>query len=413
MSKTITTQLEWLESRQHGVGSSDSPILALPPEKVFKKTALDIYISKKSPVKEDDSDNPNFRRGHVYEPLAIKLAEAKLGQKIYAPKNDDERWNLFQSWHPDIPYMFADFDGLREDGWVVEVKSPMQRVADSIRVHGLKDYYQIQGQHLVELASVCELPFLGKLPDGCPGVCFVVYECEKIDVQLYEVPRNELMIEAILANAQNFWVNHVMKDTPPLDGDPCSPIVIPNTKAEYLPVDGAAWDEAVAQFAMAKEGEASAKGRMDVAKERIIKALGAAGLTKAITGRGWKFSNTTQAGSKRLNLKLLQADHPQLDLDKYKQPGKPSTVFRNYGPKDQAKWGDDTLDGQLLTLKDELERFSKQSVDPEIAIEVFDELRARSDLYTRMLALELEGIQNGLVAASEAITKPQKEKADE
>jgi predicted phage-related endonuclease len=406
----ITTSQEgWLKSRQTGVGSSDSPVLALPPEEVFKKTSLDTYISKKSPIDaEKDGDNVNFRRGHTYEPLAITLAEAKLGMKIYSPQNDHERWNDYQARDPDRPHVYADFDGLREDGWVVEVKSPMQRIADKIRETGLKDYYQVQGQHLVHIASVAELPHLGRLPKGCPGVCFVIYECESVSVQIYEIPRNEQMIEAILSNADDFWFNHVMVDKPPTENFTPATITIPKQKGEYEPVDGQAWDESVKQLVVADEAFSAAKMRLDAAKERIKTAMEAASLPKAITPDGHKFQYAEQSGRKGLDMKRLLADNPHIKLDDYEKVGKPFKTFRHYGPKDAARWGDETLDGQLLTLKDELGIFERRSVDPDVAVELFDNLRDRTELYMRMLSLELEGLEKGVESARVALIEKMK-----
>ncbi len=406
MNSIIATEEGWLNSRKRGVGSSDSPVLALG--EVFGKTPLDLYINKKAPI-QPQADNVNFRRGHTYEPLAIALAEAQLGQKIYAPKNDHERWNDFQVWDPDRPHLYADFDGLREDGWVVEVKSPMQRIADKIRIEGLKDYYQVQGQHLVHVASVGELPYLGKLPEGCPGVCYVIYECESVSVQIYEVPRNEQMIGAILSNADNFWLNHVALDVPPSDGIAVAQMSIPKTKTEYEPVDGDAWDEAVRQLVIADEASAAAQLRLDAAKERIKSAMSVAGLTKAMTNNGHRFQFTSQNGRKSLDKKKLIADHPNINLEAYEVQGKPFMTFRHYGPKDNARWGDETLDGQLLTLKDELLAFGNRKIDTDVAIECFDELRARSELYMRMLSLELSGIETGVESARLALIEKMKQ----
>jgi predicted phage-related endonuclease len=409
--KRTTSQLEWLETRQHGVGSSDSPILALDKEKVFGKENIDVYMSKKQPVKEDTKDQPQFRRGHAYEGLACILAEQKLGKKIYAPQTDDERWNDYQVWHPKYPFLFADFDGLREDGWVVEVKSPMQRIADVIRSVGLKDYYLVQGQHLVEHASACELPHLGKLPNGCPGVCFVIYECENVAVQIYEIPRDDLMISSIIANAKHFWLENVLKDNPPVDAPMPQPIKVKGQKAKYEPVSGDAWAEATRQFLLADEAVAASASRLKVAKDRIIKVLQDTGLERVLTDSRHKFSYVQQAGSRRVDMKWLLADNPKIDPEKYRRQYDPFWVFRHYGPKDELKYGDETLDGQLLTLKDELVRFATTSLDTDVAIDMYDELRERAELYARMLSLELEGIETALTDAhGNLLSKVQGEK---
>lgn len=407
MSNIIKSQTEWLESRKHGVGSSDSPVLALG--EIFKKTPLDLYINKKAPI-EKQKDNTNFRRGHTYEPLAIALAEEKLGMKIHAPKNDNERWNDYKVKDPTRDYVYADFDGVREDGWVVEVKSPLQRIAEQIQAKGLKAYYQIQGQHLVHVASTGDMSKIGSFPRECPGVCFVIYEPELVQVQIYEIPRNDVMISAILANAKNFWENHVLENNPPTEMV-AEKIETKSVGAKYQEVTGPSWDEAVTQLTMADETFNAAKNRLELSKARIQKAMTDAGLGKIITESGYKFQYIDQNGRKSFDLKKLKADYPFLKMEDYEKQGKPFKAFRKYGPKDAAKWGDETLDGQLLTLKDELDLFSKRKINPEIAVEYYDELRIRTEMYLRMLALEQEGLKKGVDEAREALVKKIQEEA--
>lgn len=389
----ITSQQEWLEARQLGVGSSDSPVLALEPEEVFGNTALDIYISKKSPPR-DEPDNVNFRRGHAYEPLAIVLAEQKMGMKIHAPKTDMERWNDFRVEDPNNPWLYGDFDGLREDGWVIEVKSPRQMIADKIKATGLKRYYLVQGQHLCHIASVGTLPVLGKLPAKCPGVCFVIYEPENVDVQIYEIPRDDTAIAAIIQNADRFWNNHVIPNEPPTNMLKAQVPFVPQ-KTSYMSVGGDAWEEALRQYLLTKEQLLSVEQRFDIAKNRIREAMDKANLDKIILNGKHKFSNAEQRGRRSFDKKAFQAAHPNIDLTQFEAEGKPFKAFRYYGPKDEMNWGDETLDGQLLSLKDELDILGKRagSMEMDDVIERFDELRSRTDMYTRMLALELETIQ--------------------
>lgn len=403
--KRISSQMEWLLARQKGVGSSDSPVLALDPSEVFQKTPLDLYISKKSPPK-DEPDNVNFRRGHAYEPLAILLAEQKMGMKIYAPKNEDERWNDYRVQDPDREWIYGDFDGLREDGWVVEVKSPMQRIADRIREAGLKKYYMVQGQHLCHVASVGHLPVLGKLPDKCPGVCFVIYEPEKVEVQIYEIPRDDMAIEAILDNAYRFWHSHIIPEEPPINMTKATVPFVPQ-KTKYTEIKGDAWTEALRQFLLAKEQVHSAELRMDIAKDRIKKAMADANLDKIVIDGRHKFANAEQAGRKSFDKKAFQAAYPNIDLDKFVAEGKPFRTFRHFGPKNEISWGDETLDGQLLTLKDELQLLGKRSggMDVDETIEAFDELRARTELYQRMLSMELEVIEKEFKTTQQAIVE--------
>lgn len=401
--KIITSEIEWLMARQRGIGSSDSPVLALAPEEVFGKGPIDLYISKKATPKTQP-DNVDFRRGHAYEPLALLLAEKKMGMKIFSPKNDHERWNDFRVEDPNRPWIYGDFDGLREDGWVVEVKSPRQRNADLIRNIGLKKYYMVQGQHLVHVASEGILPFLGKLPNGCPGVCFVIYEPENVEVQIYEIPREDSAIAAIVSNATKFWKNHVERNEPPASFSGTRVAFKPQ-KTEYKEISGPAWDEALRQYLLCKEQELGNKKRSEIAKQRIIDSMIAIGHDKIIVNGKHKFSNSLQKGRKLFDRKAFEAAHPEIDLSQFDAEGAPFSVFRHYGPKDELKWGDETIDGQLLTLKEELSILGKRSASMgvEEVVEFFDELKARSELYVSTLNLEIESIQKELSQTTEKV----------
>jgi len=403
--------LEWLRGRQNGVGSSDSPVLALPPEKVFKKTPVDLYISKKHTITMEDieaeGDNPNFRRGHTYEPLAAAMYEAQTGIKVYAPETDYERFKGFQVSDPDSP-LFADFDGFCEDGWVLEIKSPLQRVCDSFKSQGIKEYYMVQCMHLVHCANVCELPFLGadskKWLGKIKGARLVVYEPENVQLQIVELPIDPDMIKAIVQNAKRFWKDHVLPGVPPADKVYDQPVTKKATKGKYKEMTGKAWQEAVDVFKLAKERELVAKMKLAAAKEHISQVMKTSG-DEAVNVGPHKFLYREVAGRKTFDKKALQADFPDLDLSKYTKQGKPHDQFNYYGPKERPQSGDETVDNEVMTIQVELDEFAGKKMDMEEGMEEFDELRARADLYAAMLEMELGAIRLGIEKAAEAVTK--------
>lgn len=425
-NRMSSSELDWLKSRQGGVGSSDSPILALG--EVFKKTSVDLYIDKKKTITADDVgiDYAPFRRGHTYEPLALALYEQQYGVKVYYPKTDDERYNQFQVWDPKHSFLFADFDGLCEDMWVAEVKSPMQRVADQIKASGLKDYYQIQAQHLAHHANVCTLPVVGdKWKGKAKGTRVIVYEPENVAVQVYELPIEKKMVKAIIANAKHFWMNHVEAGVPPMDSQPKQPVKKKAKGGKYTQVEGAGWEEAVSRFKLAQERKVAAEKMLATAKHLIIDTMGKLKMDAVQVGQ-FKFSHKEQAGRSSLDVKALRAalaeievkcpgcshtfkHNPEIDTEDFKKQGAPFMTFRNYGPKsdlkDAEQTDDSSLDEQLLGLVDELNVFSTRDLDPDHAVTVFDELRERAELYTRVLNMETEQIMEALQIAGEAVTR--------
>lgn len=400
---------KWLQGRQAGVGSSDSPVLALG--EVFKKTPVDLYISKKKTVKPedaDDGDSPHLRRGRFYEPLAAAMFEAQTGIKVYTPVTDEERFETFQVWDPNSP-LFADFDGFCEDGWVLEIKSPMQRVADSFKASGIRDYYMIQSMHLAHCANVCALPFLGadaeKWIGKVKGTRVVIYECENVALQVIELPYDQGMVDVILRNATKFWTESVLTNTPPAptryEQPPASK---DKAKTKYTQVEGEAWQRAVDAYKLAKEREGGAKVAMSAAKRTIISVLEDAKIDAVQIGRH-KFLNRLVAGRKSFSLKLLQADFPDLDLSKYEEQGEARVQFNYYGPKDNLKAGGDDDESTIITVQSELKEFAGKEWTIEEGVETFDELRSRADLYAAMLEMELGEVRTAIEKAAEAVTR--------
>jgi len=402
----MSAQLEWLRSRQNGVGSSDSPVLALG--EIFKKTPVNLYIDKKKTIEEEDAedDNPNFRRGHFYEPLAAAMFEQQTGIKVFAPGTDEERYKTFQLWDVDSP-MFADLDGFCDDGWVLEIKSPMQRVADSFKSSGIKDYYQIQAQHLAYVANRSSLPFLGadadKWKGKIKGTRLVVFECENVALQIIELPLDPDMTQIIRANAIRFWADNVLPEVPPSVEKYEQPKPR-DSKAKYTQQDTEAWRNAVNTYKVAKEREKAAERSMEAAKKLISDVMRDSKLEAVQVGRH-KFLCRVVAGKKLFSKTLLQADFPNLDLAKYEVQGEPHEQFNYYGPKDRTTEEEDAVGKQIITVQVELDEFAKSEFSLDEGMETFDELRSRADLYAAVLEMELGEIRAAIEKAANAVTK--------
>jgi len=340
--------------------------------------------------------------------LAVAMFQAQTGIKVYAPVTDEERFKTFQVQDPDSP-LFADFDGFCEDGWVYEGKAPVQRVCDSFKTQGIKEYYMVQAQHLAHLANVCELPFLGKDSKKwlgkIKGTRLVVYEPENVQLQIVELPIDQGMIGAIIKNAKTFWADYVMKRVPPADTIYEQPVSQKATKGRYKEMTQKEWQDAVNLFKLAKEQAAVAEAKLDQAKDGMAHRMQEAG-EEAVNVGPHKFLYRMVAGRRSFDKKALQADFPNLDLDKYMKQGKPIKQFNYYGPRNDANPYLENDDSTTMTIHSELEAFAKQNnIDPEEAVDIFDELRARADLYASVLEMELGAIRMGVDKAAEAVTK--------
>jgi len=395
---------QWLEFRKRGIGSSDSPVLWLG--EVFGKTPVDLYIEKRTPVPLviEQSDNPNFRRGHTYEPLAARLWAERSGIAVHIPADDAERYGpLYCVPVPGRP-IYADFDGFCADGWVLEVKSPLQRVADRMRTEGVRDYYLVQSAHLGWVAN--QMGTLCSAPGACPGVRLLVYEPENIDVQCVEIPYDAEFSDRVIAEDERFWAEHVLTGQPPARALPRQVPKRAKGESTYTAVDGEAWRDVAARFRLAKDAAAASEARLAAAKATIAEAMVAAGLDKVLTPDGQKWSYAEQAGRKNIDTKLLRHEHPEIDWARYEKQGEPFRAFLSYGAKD-AGGGDEALDRQIVGLGGELGAFAETvgGDDTEIAIPLWDDLRARTELYVRMLRAESEDLEQRLATAAAQLTK--------
>jgi hypothetical protein len=244
----------------------------------------------------------------------------------------------------------------------------------------------------------------------------VIFEPEKVQLQIVRVPVDDDMIKVIEENARRFWEEHIIPNVPPVEEEPRQPIKPKGKKGTYSEVAGEAWTSAVASWKVAKEMEATAGRRVELAEKTIMDAMAGAKLDAVVTPDGYRFSHKEQAGRSAVDFKALVADHPTIDLDKYKKRGEPFKVFRKYGPKAAkteaekaaAKAVGETMDSQLMTLHDELELFAGTDLTTEEAVAGFDELRGRAELYSRVLRMELDGIESGLEAAQNAVIEQMK-----
>jgi hypothetical protein len=409
----IAREVEWLRGRLTGCGGSDVPVLWLG--ELFGRRAWHLYTDKTRTPEQiteaevlEGKENPAFRRGHAYEDLAIDLYRehlraAGVAAAVHAPRDADERYGAFRLEHPDAPHRYADLDAARSDGWVVEVKSPSQGVCDWIRANGVKDYYQIQAQWEAGIADVTGCPAFG--PGECKGTILVIYEPERIALQVYEIPIDREMVATAFDLADRFWFEHVVPRVPPTEWITEDVPQVSAKGGKYTPVDDAALVEAAALLQVARDTEAAAQHRAEVAKANVIELLDGTGEERVILPNKIKLSHTTQAGRTTVNVKALKADHPEIDWTRYEVPGKPYRVFRVYGLRKHDP-EELEIDAALGTVSGDLDAYARrQWSDLEEAATVFDELRGRVEFYRAALAAELRDIDRKLDAAAEAATK--------
>ena len=394
--------LAWLRKRQTGIGGSDAPVLVL--KKVFDKTPLDIYISKKKEITAADllEESDDIRRGHEYEPRAVAKFTETTGIKVHAPQTDADRISdEFFVRDPDAHHRYINFDGFCEDGWVAEIKSPRQRAVDRMKNEGINDYYQIQAQIQAGLANKVGCKFWG--PGECKGTRIIIYEPENVKIMVVELPIDQPWIDQINDVIDRFWREHIEKNRPPITWAPPEMQSKKRVGGKYKSVEGEAWVEACEAFTFAKDMADSAKKRYENAKALIAEAMDAVQLDKIVLPNGTKFSYTEQT-RKSFDVKALQAAHPDMDLTPFYREGEPFKVLRSYNVADAID-SDESLERQLQGIQEELESMAGRNLDPELMVEMFDELQNRADLYISTLSSEVDQIASALEKTRDAVAR--------
>jgi predicted phage-related endonuclease len=398
---------QWLARRKTGIGSSDSPVLYLG--EVFGRTALDVYVDKCTPHKpegEVEETNDNFRRGNVYEPLAIQEFVRTSGVQVSAPCNYQERFgdgSIFHSRHSE-GVLYADYDGICEDGWLVEVKAPRQMKADKMRNEGVENYYLVQTAHQAAVAAD-QGTYLWPAA-AFKGVRLLIWEPERAVVQVVELPYNIEFAQMVRAKSEAFWHEHIDPRVPPTRAKHAQPVLPPKPKGKdspYKPVEGDAWREAGGMWRLAKDMEATAKARVERVKKEISGAMRELGLTHVLLPDATKFIAREVPGRVTLDEAALRAAHPEIDLDRFRKQGKPFFDFRAYGPKDSGEDALDSLDEAMSSVVAELEALPTRNLDLEVLMPAWEETRARADMYARLLRNEATTLDGALDRAAAAM----------
>jgi len=388
----------WHEWRAKGIGASEAPVIYLG--KVFSSTKMKLYIKKVSPglTVLNTDDNPDFRRGHTYEPLAAKRFDEKTGITTYYPEDDTERYGpRYCLTDIDHPHRRVSLDAICADGWILEIKSPRQISCDKIKAEGLKDYYQIQTAYQAAVAQK-----MGTFAWGageCKGVRLCIWEPESADIIVIELPFDEELSRLVCDTVDDFWINNVQKGVPPIETLPPQPVKRKGGK--YKQVDSDAWTEASRQYAVAKDAVDAANARMEIAKDVIIEAMDDSKLERIQLPSGIKFLRGEQSGRKSMDMDLLKHEHPEIDFTRYDTQGKSFKTFRSYGVrKIEREEGEQELNGLAV----ELAHFVTDKLDPDLMYEAFDDLRSRTEMYTRSLKNEADTLEEQLKQAAASCT---------
>ena len=176
-------------------------------------------------------------RGTSLEPIAADLYARQTGRKV--------RKSHLTLQHPQYQWMLAHIDRqiVAQDGrgpGVLEIKCPGLHVFGKAKRHGLPDYYQVQLQHYLAVS-------------GRQWGAFAIFNAERWELVCFDVPRDEELIEAIIARDSEFW-QAVEEGREPSENESMRIGNLPPADpSEVITIDSPAWKEAMERLREARE----------------------------------------------------------------------------------------------------------------------------------------------------------------
>jgi putative phage-type endonuclease len=196
---------EWLQWRQSGIGGSDAPVIA---GRSPWRSRLQLWMEKTGKTPPGDSvQAPHQTWGHLLEGPVAARYQARTERSFSGSQV------CMQS--KEYPWQLATVDRVTTDGRLVEIKavSSHRKIAtlgEDGDVDSLPDEWVLQCQHQMAVADA-------EVAD------MAVYVGMHEDIRLYEIPRNQPLIDALTEIEKEFWEcvkNKVQPDSlDPRDAD--------------------------------------------------------------------------------------------------------------------------------------------------------------------------------------------------
>lgn len=289
-------KLEWLKERQRGIGGSDvGAILGVNKW----KTPFEVYLEKTEEITEVKETSEAAYWGTELEELVAKEFSKRTGKKV----RRDSRHLV----HPKYPFMVANIDRrVVGENAILECKTANQFLAKEWKDDEIPASYILQCQHYMSVTGA----------EKCYIACLIggqrfIYK---------EIPRDNELIEMIIAAEKEFWEEHVMKRIPPaLDGSSAAekylnerysnptPYSEINLKSEYK--------DMINEYLQLKENMKALETRLKEIENNIKNEL-------ADNEKGYAGNyevNWMPVTSSRVDSKLLKSKYPDIYKDVCKE----------------------------------------------------------------------------------------------
>lgn len=197
-----TDRDQWLRERRRGIGASEAPVIL-----GLVGSRLKLYLDKRG---ELDPEEPNeaMQAGLDLETYIAKLYERRTGMKIV------ESQVCLQ--HPNMPWMLATIDGVREDGRIVEFKTIGEWSVNGKKLGDDGDSETLPDSWTVQVAQQLELARASGISEGTDADVAVLGPTIH-RFRVYPLRRSADLFDVISPAVNEFWHHHVIPGIPPED----------------------------------------------------------------------------------------------------------------------------------------------------------------------------------------------------
>lgn len=188
----MITDLNWLQERKKGIGGSDAGVI-LGLSKW--KSAYQLYQEKIDAAIPEQTESAVIEWGKRLEPVIRQKYVDLTGRTVFVPGDD----KLLA--HPSIEWMLASLDGIVDSAKVFEAKN--SRLGDVWGEPGsdeIPDVYLAQVQHYMAVTGF-----------DAADVAVLLYGH---DFRIYEIARDQDLIDVIMEAETAFWKRVVDRDPP-------------------------------------------------------------------------------------------------------------------------------------------------------------------------------------------------------
>ncbi|HOL16479.1 MAG TPA: YqaJ viral recombinase family protein [Bacillota bacterium] len=293
---------EWLKFRKNGIGGSDAAaILGLDRY----RSAFDVYAEKLG-LKDEESDNEAMRQGRDLEDYVAKRFEEATGKRVR------RRNGILQ--HPEYSWLIGNIDR-----WVVGENAGLECKTTSVLNKAKFSQGEFPPNYYVQCVHYMALT-------GAEKWYLAVLVLNKA-FHVFEIPRDENEIKALIEAEKNFWENHVLKQIPPTpDGSESAAETIktmfPEAKErEVVALFG--YEEKIQRMIELQGQIAELERDYEAIKQELQLALGDAEIGRA-QGYQVEWKNQTRQTLDTVRLKKEQADL----YSQYLKPAQTIRVFK-------------------------------------------------------------------------------------